>query len=245
MTQSDWPSRGDQPRPGGADSTPPTTSVLGQLPPRDTTALVRSVRDRLRLAIVLGEIESGSRLNQVQLAKQLGVSRMPVRTAVAELVAEGLLELASGGGVVVRLLTVKDVHDVYQIRLALESQAVREVAEKQPTWGLARIEQLVEQHMPLIATYGPADLLAADRDFHMAILDATNNTYMRRSIQPVWSTVERLMVHFLHSPGVFRNAWDEHARIVEFLRAGDPDAAESQLRKHLDNARVELISILE
>lgn len=228
----------------GVGTSTVTESVLGQLPPRDTTALVRGVRDRLRLAITLGEIAPGSRLNQVRLAKQLGVSRMPVRSAITELVSEGLLELAPGGGVDVRILTEKDVKDAYEIRLALEIRAVRHIAEHQPTWGLNRIEQLVAKHLPQIGHYGPSDLLAADRDFHMTILDATDNQYMRRAILPVWSTVERAMVQVLHFEGVFQNAWDEHLGIAEAMRAGDADLAEDRMRKHLGTAMVELSSML-
>jgi DNA-binding GntR family transcriptional regulator len=219
-------------------------SVLGELPPRDTTALVRGVRDRLRLAIALGEIPSGSRLNQVQLARQLGVSRMPIRTAIAELVAEGLLEVVPGGGVAVRQFTERDLRDVFEVRGALESRAVRHVAEHQPGWGLARIDKVVETHKSLVLTYGPAQLLAADRDFHMSILDATGNSFFRRSIMPVWSTVERAMVQVLHLKEVFTTAWDEHEQIAQAMRAGDPELAEARLRQHLEHAASELVKAM-
>lgn len=219
-------------------------SVLGELPPRDTTALVRGVRDRLRLAIALGEIPSGSRLNQVQLAKQLGVSRMPIRTATAELVAEGLLELVPGGGVAVRRFTERDLRDVFEVRSALESRAVRHVAEHQPLWGLANIDKVVETHKSLVPTYGPAQLLAADREFHMSILDATENSFFRRSIMPVWSTVERAMVQVLHLKEVFTTAWDEHEQIAQAMRAGDPELAEARLRQHLEHAASELAKVM-
>lgn len=220
----------------GGGLSPVGGSALGELPPRDTTALVRTVRDRLRLAIALEEIPSGTRLNQVQVAKQLGVSRMPVRAAIAELVAEGLLEVMPGGGVAVRSLTEDDVRDVYEVRLALESRAVRHVAEHQPTWGLGRIEQIVKTHRPHVLEYDAADLLAADREFHMTILDATENSCFRRAIIPLWSTVERAMVGTLHIKEVFEVAWDEHAKIAGALRAGDPDRAEAMVEQHLTNA---------
>lgn len=215
-------------------------SVLGELPPRDTTALVRGVRERLRLAIALGEIPSGSRLNQVQLAKQLGVSRMPIRTATAELVAEGLLEVVPGGGVAVRQLTESDLRDVFEVREALESRAVRHVADRQPAWGLAKIDKVVKTHKSLVTAYQPVQLLAADREFHMSILDATGNSYFRRSIMPVWSTVERAMVQVLHKEDFTTNAWDEHEMIADAMRAGDQELAEARLRQHLKNAAAEL-----
>lgn len=233
---------------GVQDETPslagPDGSVLGSLPPRDANALMRAVRDRLRFAIALEEIPGGTRLNQVQVAKQLGVSRMPVRAAVTELVAEGLLEMAPGGGVVVRTLTEQDVRDVYEVRLAIETSAVRHVAQRQPTWGLANIDQIVAEHRPNMMQYDPAKLLEVDRTFHMAILDATDNDYFQRAIRAVWSTVERAMFGSLHIKEVFATAWEEHGKIAEALRAGDPDLAESRLREHLENATAQLTKTL-
>lgn len=221
-----------------------TGSVLGEIPARDTTALVRLVRERLRQAIVLGVIPAGSRLNQVQLAKQLGVSRMPVRTAAAELIAEGLLENAPGGGVTVRWFTEQDLRDVFEVRIAIESRAVRHVADNQPTWGLARIEQVVAKHKPAMPTYGASQLLDADREFHMSILDATENSYFRQSIMSVWSIVERGMVQMLHLEHVFKRAWDEHDAIAQALRAGTPDVAEELLRQHLEHGANDLANAM-
>lgn len=223
-----------------ADFTDRTDSVLGELPPRDTTALVRTVRDRLRLAITLEEIPSGTRLNQVAVAKQLGVSRMPVRTAISELVSEGLLEMVPGGGVVVRSLTPRDLLDVYEVRAAIESRAVRRVAEVRPALGLDRIDAVVATHKPHLSAYGVAELLSADREFHMALLDATDNAYFRRALVPVWSIVERGMVGSLHITDVFTAAWDEHECIARALRAGDPDLGERLLLHHLKNASTKL-----
>ncbi|WP_166969555.1 GntR family transcriptional regulator [Brevibacterium atlanticum] len=219
--------------PDGAGDRP---SVLGQLPPRDTTALVRDVRDRLRLAIVLGEIQTGSRLNQVKLAQQLGVSRMPVRTAITELVTEGILEVVPGGGVIVSPLTADDVRNVFEVRGALEIRAARTVAVDQPTWGIAKIEKIVDAHRSHFHEYAPAQLLTADRDFHMAILDATGNPFFRRSIMPVWSTVERAMVQVLNLSEVFEQAWTQHDQIARAIRAGDADEVEATSREHLEFA---------
>ncbi|MEV5846142.1 GntR family transcriptional regulator [Streptomyces sp. NPDC051985] len=211
-------------------------SVLSELPPRDTTALVRDVRERLRLAIVMEEIPAGTKLNQVQVAKQLGVSRMPVRTAIGELASEGLLEPVPGGGVAVRRLNERDVRNVYDVRAALESQAVRSVARQHPAEGLVRIRQVLAVHKPHVRGYGAAQLLAADREFHMAILDATENPYFRQAITPVWSTVERAMVRSLHITEVFTTAWEQHEEIAQALESGDPDLAEARIRHHLGHA---------
>ncbi|MGB3483012.1 MAG: GntR family transcriptional regulator [Mycobacterium sp.] len=221
-------------------------SALGALPPRDSSALARSVRDRLRLAIVLEEIPAGVRLNQVQVAEQLGVSRMPVRVATSDLIVEGLLEPLPTGGVAVRVLSKHDVEAAYKVREALEAQAVREVALSRPQDGLAELFAILERHQALGGVNNTAELLELDRAFHGTILDATGNPYFSRAMVPMWSVVERGMVAMLRTlPDLFDTAWKEHRRIAEALSAGDADLAERLAREHLRNAASEFIKSVQ
>lgn len=216
--------------------TPHSFSSLGALPPRDSSALARSVRDRLRLAIVLEEIPAGVRLNQVQVAEQLGVSRMPVRVAAADLVGEGLLEPLPTGGVAVRALSRYDVEAAYKVREALEAQAVREVALAESR-DLSGIMAVLDRHAELGGRNDTAMLLELDRDFHGAILDATENPYFNRAMVAIWSVVERAMAGMLRTvPDLFDTAWKQHRQIAEALAAGDADLAERLAREHLRDA---------
>ena len=214
-------------------------SALTALPPRDSGALARSVRDRLRMAIVLEEIPSGARLNQVQVAEMLGVSRMPVRVAAADLVVEGLLEPLPAGGVAVRPLTRRDVEAAYKVREALEAQAVREVAVTRPKAGLAELFSILQRHEDLGGVNDTRKLLELDRAFHRTILDSTDNPFFSRAMVPMWSVVERAMVGVLRDvPDMFHLAWREHRQIAEALAAGDADLAERLAREHItDSAR--------
>lgn len=209
-------------------------SALTALPPRDSGAVARSVRDRLRLAIVLEELPAGVRLNQVQVAEQLGVSRMPVRVASADLVVEGLLEPLPTGGVAVKALSKQDVQAAYKVREALEAQAVREVAHARPDAGLKELFAILDRHEELGGVNDTKTLLELDRAFHWSILDATDNPYFSRAMVPMWSVVERAMVGMLRTvPDMFDLAWREHRQIAEALVAGDADLAEQRARKHI------------
>lgn len=212
-------------------------TALSALPPRDSNALVRSVRDRLRMAIILEEIPSGARLNQVQVAEQLGVSRMPVRVAAADLVGEGLLEHLPTGGVAVRSLSAQDVADAYKVREALEAQAVREVAVTRPAAGLKRLFAILRQHEELHGVNDTRTLLELDRAFHGTILDSTDNPFFSRAMVPMWSVVERAMVGMLRTvPDMFDLAWRQHREIAEALATGDADLAERLAREHIRNS---------
>jgi DNA-binding GntR family transcriptional regulator len=219
----------------------PGGPALSEIPARDSTTLVQTVRDRLRLAVTREELLAGMRLSQEQVASQLGVSRMPVRAAITELVAEGLLERLPGGGVAVRPLLAKDLQDVYQIREALESKAVRHVATHLSPEALEQIRAVLARHRGQVKSYGTAELLDVDREFHMSLLAATGNPQFQRAIVPVWSIVERAMFRVLNMPDVAAIAWDEHELIGAAIMAGDPDLAESRLRSHLENASCQLL----
>ncbi|MET0901204.1 MAG: GntR family transcriptional regulator [Mycobacterium sp.] len=221
-------------------------SALGALPPRDTTALARSVRDRLRLAIVLEEIPAGVRLNQVLVAEQLGVSRMPVRVAAADLVIEGLLEPLPTGGVAVRVLSKRDVEAAYKVREALEAQAVRDVANTRPEAGLKELFAILKRHEELGGVNDTPVLLELDRAFHGAILDATDNPYFSRAMVPMWSVVERAMVGMLRTvPDLFDTAWKQHRQIAEALAVGNADLAEQLAREHIRDSAIKFTNSID
>lgn len=219
-----------------ADSAP----ALSQVPARDSTTLARIVRDRLRLAVVRNELPSGMRLSQEQVATQLGVSRMPVRTAFSDLVTEGLLEHRPGGGVTVKPLSQQDLQDVYEVRQAVESQAVRHATTHPIKGGIEQIWNALEAHRNNVDTYSSAELLEMDRGFHMSIMEATGNSKFEKVIVPIWSVVERVMYNMLQLPGVAERAWKEHAEIVTAIESGDANLAESLLRQHLEMAAANL-----
>jgi DNA-binding GntR family transcriptional regulator len=207
--------------------------ALTELPARDATALVRSVSERLRRAIILGELEAGTRVNQVEVAKQLGVSRMPVRAAVAELQADGLLDPLPNGGVAVRVLTPTDVANHYEIRTALEAQAARHVAQH---WvDLSDVLAVLADHARLGGAVHVPALLELDRRFHMAILDGTGNPDFRRAILPNYWMVQRATTQALTViPAQFDVAWSQHTEIVEAIRSRDPELAAARMRGHLE-----------
>lgn len=212
-------------------------SALSALPPRDTSALVRAVRDRLRDAIIFEEIPAGVRLNQVQVAEQLGVSRMPVRAASAELVNEGLLEPIATGGVTVRRLTREDIVHAYEVRESLEAGAGRIGAMRRPIECAQRLEDVIRRHDELGPDPGIASLLKLDREFHAALLESTGNPYFTRAMVPMWSVVERAMVGLMVKiPDMITIAWQQHRAIARSVREGSVNLVEAHIREHLSDA---------
>jgi DNA-binding GntR family transcriptional regulator len=215
---------------------------LAPIPPRDASGTRMAVLSQLKRAITVNELPAGTRLIQTQLADRLGVSRMPVRDAISDLIAEGLAEPLPGGGAVVTPLSVEDMHAVYAVRAPLELEAVRLVASSPD---LSGVRAIISRHRPLLEAGSNAELLDLDREFHWAIYRAAGNRFLLASLAPVWSQISRIMFAVLELPSYREIAWREHVAIAEALEAGDEETAVELTRSHITNGATRLIGSLE
>ena len=224
---------------------PTIAPALAQVPPREPWSVRAEVRDRIRRAIALQQLPAGTRLNQEQLARQLGVSRMPVRDAINDLIAEDLVETVASGGAVVRALTANDLRGVYEVRLALELPAVRQVALHGSGPWRAELGAIMDSHQSLLQESRLEELHRLDRDFHWAIYRATGNRFIGRALTPVWSHISRAMFGLLAVESYAAIAWAEHHSITDALLAGDADRAAAVMEVHVRNGADRLLQVMD
>ncbi len=138
---------------------------------------VQSVADQvyvvLRERIAGGELERGSRLHQEDLASEFGVSRTPVREALRRLAAEGLVDLFANRGARVASATHEQLRTSYETRLVVEPGAARLAAERRLEVPIARMRAAIRDEER--AGRSAAKLLRANRDFHLALVEAAGN----------------------------------------------------------------------
>lgn len=221
-----------------------TSGLLGGAPLEvpDASAIRRAVLERLRQAIRVGEMPGGTRLRQTQLAAQLGVSRMPVRDAIGDLVAEGLAIATPTGGAVVSTLTPDDMRDVYAVRACLEVEAVRIVAANPPTGLVDSLWEIVGRAEPLVESAAAEWATGLDREFHWTIYRAADNRFLEMALTPMWAQVERIMHAVLAMPHYLPTVWEEHRTIVEAIADADPDTAAAVSLAHVRQAADRLIA---
>ena len=214
-------------------------SVVTALAPRDPAALV----DALREAILDGRLPPGARLVQEELAAHYGTSRIPLREALRRLEGEGLVLTSPHRGSIVRPLSPKDVADLYDVRLALETLAVRRAAARladlrDATRESSRLaEQAVENgNLPA--------LFHLDRDFHAAIAAESDNAHLVGLLGAQWSQIMRVMHAYLSSETYPANVWNDHARIAGDIAHGDAEEAVTHLHAHLTTSRDRILSDL-
>src|SRR5690348_11146168 len=153
--------------------------------------MAEAALERLRESIILGELTPGAPLRLEELAQRLGMSISPIREAVRQLEARGLAEHVPHHGAKVMALDVEELRELFSIRLALESMAVRRAAEL----FVEANEQAARGHLD---TYDDArrrgDIRAAVRAhgaFHFALYEAARSPWLLRLIRPAWDSCER------------------------------------------------------
>ncbi len=202
--------------------------------------------------ILTGRLTAGAAISEVALARQIGVSRTPVREAIGQLVAEGFLERIPGRGVVVVQPTRDDLVELYELREALEVYAVGKVARQRPAASeLAVLREACDEIRRMadeLRRSGRERLndgemqafLATDLKFHMLLLRLAGN---RRIMKVVADT--RLLTRIFsyrregHDAAQLESIHRYHSQILDAVEAGDHAAAMERLREHIRVSRQE------
>jgi DNA-binding GntR family transcriptional regulator len=195
-----------------------------------------SLVEELREAILTGRYAPGARLVQDDLAEAFGVSRIPLREALRRLEGEGLVVISPNRGAVVRTLAPKDVVDLYDLRLALESLALRRAAERYADLRASTKARHAQARHAIAARNLPA-LFRLDRDFHADLAAASDNGQLVAALGALWSQIMRMMHAYFEAGDYPVDTWDDHEAIVDAVAHGDADRAIERLTAHLIGSR--------
>jgi GntR family transcriptional regulator of gluconate operon len=202
-------------------------------------ALGDRVAHDLRRRIVAGQVPVGTHLVEDALAEEYDVSRGPIRDALRRLVGEGLVE-SRRKGMYVTGLTEADVDELYLLREALETLAVRIAMANAGASGWRGAEACLDE-MRAAAERGDVQRFAeADLEFHSQIYILAGNSRLRavwEQYRPTFSAVLDVTARYDRD---LRDSADDHAGLLEVLRGSDVDAALSRLRYHLAGSRTRL-----
>jgi DNA-binding GntR family transcriptional regulator len=198
--------------------------------------MAEAALERLREAIILGELTPGTPLRLEDLARSLGTSISPIREAVRQLEARGLAEHVPHHGAKVVALDIEELRELFSIRLALETMAVRRSAELfEAEDERAAREQLAE----LDRARGARDARAAVRAhtaFHFALYEAARSGSLLRMIRPAWDSCERYRPVLLGAGSPQERHAELDRELLESCAAHDPDRAAAALHAHLELA---------
>jgi DNA-binding GntR family transcriptional regulator len=188
------------------------------------------IASELRQAIVRGEISPGEALRQEEIAVQFNTSRIPVREALRQLQAEGLVALHSNKGAIVTVLSADDVRELFEIRLLLEPSALRHALPHHTpdTWsGAKEILQKLDNEAEL------NPLSDNNRDFHVALYTPANRPILLEMIESLFRKTDRYGRKTEGLASRHAKAQAEHRQLLDACEHGDADGAVLILSQHI------------
>ena len=214
-----------------------------------TLTLKQHAYQVIREKLLNGEFDPGGRLSDDALARELGISRSPVREAISQLSTEGLVTHRPRSGAYVREPTPDELRELYEIREALEAKAAGMAAERMDENQVAELQQLCDQMRKLavrcrkrkdrIADASLTDqFLANDLEFHLAILRGAQNQRMLQMVHD-FKLMTRVFgnVSVVHNLEIIARSYRHHVTVLKAIRSRDSAAAMEWMTRHISIAR--------
>ncbi|ODU05703.1 MAG: GntR family transcriptional regulator [Pseudonocardia sp. SCN 72-86] len=194
------------------------------------------VLHEIRRSILSGDLPPGQPFTVPALTEQLGVSHVPVREAMRQLEAQGLIVLSPSRSAIVTPLDPDDLRSIYRLRLTIEPELA---ALSAPTRSDADIEELARLVRLTFETVPREDFWDPHREFHSALIQPAASDWDLRLLRPLWDASERytrLVFDPVAEPEEFAARRERvHENIVDAARSRDPERVREQLRRHLES----------
>ena len=215
--------------------------------------LRRKAYNHIHAKILSGDLPNGHQVSELSLAKEIGISRTPVREAVQQLEREGLVEQLPRLGTIVRTPERRDIVELFELREALEPFAVGLAARRATLSDFPTLEKLCSEMDGIgeelresgMTTLDPARLerfLTADMAFHVMLLRASGNHRMMRIVAD-----SRVLLRIFsarrqeHNLAVLRETYQFHSHVLDAIKIGDAPAATSAMAEHIQTSKRETI----
>ena len=200
--------------------------------------LTRSLVDDLREKIIIGEFVPGQKINEIQLASTLGISRSPLREALRVLENERLIVSIPRRGSFVTQISLEDLKEAYQIREMIECYAIDLLKEnqiKELPGVISCADKATVLDEPLEGDPPKVKLayLAGMANCHYALIESTGNNRLFQLYQTVHSSINRYIFLNAFREGVLRHGREEHHQILECIQRGKYAEAKTAMRTHI------------
>lgn len=173
-------------------------------------------------------------LSERKLAKQLGMSNTPIRSAIERLEAEGFITISPQQGIMVRELTAGQIADQYEIREALEPFILRKLAGRLSPEQVERVRTNLHEQEACAAGGDLIRFIELDRDFHLLFCEFLGNEVITRTLLQLQDRVRRVLLRISRQvPERLTRSVPEHREIAEAVIAGDSERAAAAVLEHL------------
>lgn len=208
-------------------------------------SLAESVLERLREDIVSGDLKLGELLSERVLAERLGVSKTPVREALAQLRLEGLVRVVPQRGAFVFSLSSREVREICEFRQTLETAALKLSMERAPKALLASLNKVVNDMERARRANDRKAYLAADAAFHTAFFDHCGNGCLSETYALHLGKISALRTHLAIKPSHTEKSFNEHRIMTDLVAKGDLAGCLAVLDVHIDRTKSTYASGIE
>jgi DNA-binding GntR family transcriptional regulator len=198
--------------------------------PRSLTA---TVLDQIRASIVRGDFDLGAPISERQLSETLGVSKTPVREALAQLRLEGLVKIYPQRGAYVFTLSAREVMDLCELRLTLESAAMRLAHARNQDLLLRGLGKITSRMKKAKTSGDLRDYLAADTAYHQILVETCGNPLFSDAYAMHSGKIAALRNHLAAKPRHTDLSFAEHLQMQDLLQRGEIDQAIDLLEVHI------------
>lgn len=202
----------------------------------EESCLLKQVYHILRQAVIVGKLQPGEKLVERSLAKQLGVSRTPIRESIRKLELEGLVKHIPNRGVFVTRISSKDVWDIYNIRSVLEGLVARMATKNAKTDELKNIERIVKSMESAVPKRNMDILSKLHIKYNKSLYSMANNPRLYHMCCNLMDYVVGFTRIGYAVPGRIYEATKEHRLLFETIKQCDSHKAEEIARKHVENS---------
>lgn len=196
--------------------------------------------------IMTGEYKPNEKINEVQVANELGISRAPIREGIKELSSQGLVTQIPRKGTYVVELTEKDIHEIYQIRVSLEKCIIDKIVENKQL--IEKDFKFLEKKIKLMEEIANSDddfntkkikINSEDIKFHKYIWEKANSPRRLEILFDLHRQLQMAMLFDTELTGDLENTAATHKDIVKYLRAGNAKKAKNALVDHIEMYKME------
>lgn len=191
------------------------------------------VYEELKRQIMIGEIPPGTRMMEVELAEDMGVSRTPIREAIRKLEKEGLVSIEPRRGAYASEISIKDMVDVLEVREFLEGMAAGLAAKKITNEEADKIRAANLAYKKAVESGNTEEIIKEDEIFHKLIVDCSRNKTLIQMINQVQELALRFRYIYYEDFSRYKNMPYEHQEIFDAIMTGDTEIARGKADAHV------------
>jgi DNA-binding GntR family transcriptional regulator len=194
------------------------------------------VADRLRTMILQGDLPPGERVKVQRLEETFGVSQIPIREALRQLEAEGLVTNMPQRGVTVAPMSAQDLLDLYEFRRLIEPEITAQAMLAAPPGHDRELRTALRRLDDTVGDPGSDRYMREHSAFHWALMAPAASPVMQRVVEQLWQMSERYIRLTVASPEARRTYAQHHEPLVEAMESGDADRVRAEMVAHLSEA---------